>query len=131
MRIIRGGLRGVRFIRGIISGAVLISGAFGVNAYMNQENELSVDDIIQVVDSKAFNHGGLLHASGSLKNISDIDDIKVTLTIEFLDKDENVIKSVEETNNDLDAGEIWNFDVASLAKNAQYYSISDIEIEYR
>lgn len=131
MRVIQSGLRGVRLVRGIISGAVLISGAFGVNAYMNQENELSVSDVIQVVDSKAFNHGGLLHASGSLKNISDIDDVKVTLTVDFLDKDENVIKSVEETNNDLDSGEIWNFDVASLAGSAEYYSISNIEIEYR
>lgn len=121
---------GVRLVRGVISAVILISGAFGAKTYIDSNNkELSVDEVIKVLDSKGYNYSGILHASGSLKNISDIDNVKVTITIDFLDKDKNVLKSVEEVKDDLDAGEVWQFDVASLGRASEYYSISYIEIE--
>lgn len=46
---------GVRLVRGIISAAVLISGAFGAKTYIDSNNkELSVDEVIKVIDSKAL-----------------------------------------------------------------------------
>lgn len=127
MRIVN---RNVRIIRGVISAVVLISG-LGTKAYIdNSQEQLSVDEVVQVVDSQGYKHGGLLHASGSLKNISDLDNVKVTMTIEFLDANENMLKSVESVKDDLDAGEIWQFDVAALGSSTEYYSISYIEIEY-
>ncbi len=119
---------GSKLIRGIASIAVILSG-IGAKTYMDNNNELAVEDVIEVVESSGYNHGGLLHVKGKIKNKSDIDNVKVTMTVQFMDSSKNPMKSVKEVNEDLDAGEIWNFDIASLGKNASYYSIEYIEIE--
>lgn len=114
----------------IVSGFLIISG-LGAKSYIDsQNNQLSVDDVIEVVETKGYNHGGILHVSGTLKNKSDIDNVKVTMKVSFLDASKNPIgsgKTVEK--EDLDAGELWKFDVPSLGKNAEYYSIDSINIE--
>ena len=121
-------ITGTNIVKIAVSAAVLLGGA-GAKHFIDDNKELSVDDVIQVVDSSGYNHAGLLHVKGKVKNISDLDNIKVTLTISFMDGSKNSLKSVKAVNDDLDAGEIWDFDVASLGKNAKYYSVEYIEIE--
>lgn len=117
-------------VKAAVSVAVLL-GAAGTKHFIDDNKQLSVDDVVQVVDSSGYNHAGLLHVKGKIKNISDLDNIKVTLTISFMDGSKNSLKSVKTVNDDLDAGEIWDFDVASLGRNAEYYSIEYIEIEQK
>ncbi len=118
-----------KLIRSALSLIVVFSG-IGAKNYIDSQEELTVNDIVEVLESKGVNHGGLLHATGKIKNKSDIDNVKVEITVEFMDKNQKVLKTVVETNDDLDAGEVWNFDVVSLGKASEYYSISYIEVEY-
>ena len=124
-------ISGMRLVRIILTVAFLAAGA-GAKTYIDSHNnQISVDDVIEVVESKGYNHGGILHVSGTLKNKSDIDNVKVTMKVSFLDASKNPIgsgKTVE--REDLDAGESWKFDVPSLGKNAEYYSIDSINIEW-
>ena len=97
-------ITGTNIVKIAVSAAVLLGGA-GAKHFIDDNKELSVDDVIQVVDSSGYNHAGLLHVKGKVKNISDLDNIKVTLTISFMDGSKNSLKSVKAVNDDLDAGE--------------------------